>query len=326
MPCGFRRFEPGVHLNRWVRHWAVGPERTPIPVGKGLVLQYAIRSCRGTRNLPIPCAALDSIWLAPEYRNVFPMNDLEPQAAKAPAERGLGSDFRTTCWSLVLEASRSADGDGLAALEELCRRYWFPLYAFVRKRGRNHADAQDLVQGFFAQLLARNDLTTVHPEKGRFRTFLLTALTHYAANNWRRTQAGKRGGSIAFEPLVSESDLDERYREEAPCDASAETVFDRTWAEQLLGGVVDRLRNESAEAGERERFDALQECLLGELDGVPYRELGARLGLSEAGVKSAVHRLRRRFRELFREEIGRTVARREDIDGELRYLVEVMLR
>jgi RNA polymerase sigma-70 factor (ECF subfamily) len=252
------------------------------------------------------------------------MNDSEPLAHLAAAPQGGG--FLTTHWSQVLEAGRNPHGDGHAALEELCRRYWFPLYAFSRKRGRTHADAQDLVQGFFAQLLQRDDLATVDPERGRFRTFLLTALTHYAANDWRRTRTEKRGGSICFESLEADTDLDERYREEFPREASAETVFDRAWAEQLLGVVLDRLREEFAQAGEGERFDALRECLLGASQGVPYTELGERLGLTEAGVKSAVHRMRRRFRELFREEIGRTVARREDIDGELRYLVQVMTR
>lgn len=250
------------------------------------------------------------------------MRDPDLQTPEAAAERG--HDFRTTHWSLVLEAGRDSNRESRAALEELCRLYWFPLYAFVRKRGRNHADAQDLVQGFFAQLFARDDLTTVHPEKGRFRTFLLTALTHYATNDWRRAQAVKRGGTITFEPLDAEPGLDERYEEETACDAAPEVLFDRTWAEQILGVVIERLRAEFAGAGESDRFEALRESMLGDSDGLPYAELATQLGLSEAGVKSAVHRLRRRFRELFREEISRTVVRREDIDSEIRYLVEVL--
>ena len=131
---------------------------------------------------------------------------------------------------------------------------------------------------------------------------------------------------MTLEPLDADEELAERYQEAAAYESSAETVFDRTWAEQALGTVIRRLRTEFADAGEVDRFEALRDSLLGESESVPYTELAARLGVSVAGVKSAVHRLRRRFRELFREEIGRTVARREDIDTELRYLVDVMTR
>lgn len=250
------------------------------------------------------------------------------QPAESPhREAAPGADFRTTHWSLVLEAGRASQPGSRAALEELCRRYWYPLYAFARKRGRSHADAQDLVQGFFAHLLARNDLATVHPDKGRFRTFLLTALSHFITNEWHRSQAQKRGGGLTFETLdFADPDLDRRYQATSAGTDSAETLFDRSWAEELLEAVLARLQAEHADGVARERFETLRSSLLGESAGVPYAELAQRLSLTEAGVKSAVHRLRGRFRELFREEIGRTVARREEIDAELRYLVEVMTR
>lgn len=237
------------------------------------------------------------------------------------------SDFRTTHWSLVLEAGGAAPTDRQAALEELCAQYWYPLYAFLRRRGHAHADAQDLVQGFFAQILARNDLASVHPEKGRFRTFLLTALSHFVVNDWERSHAQKRGGGKLFVALDEAGDEGrERYDHETGGVESADTLYDRAWAEQMLRAVLTRLRAEQVTAEDQARFQGLQECLLGASTTVPYAQLAARLGLSEAGVKSAVHRLRRRFRDLFREEIARTVARREDIDAELRYLVEIMTR
>lgn len=236
------------------------------------------------------------------------------------------SDFHTTHWSLVLEAGQPGHPAGHTALEELCRRYWYPLYAFVRKRGRSHEDAQDAVQSFLARLLARNDLASVHPDKGRFRTFLLTSLANYLANEWHRTNAQKRGGGIPLESLEAlAAEGEERFGLEPAVEIPPEQMFDRAWAEQMLSAVLARLRAENTSGDDAQRFEALQECLLGESTQVPYAELAERLGLSEAGIKSAVHRLRRRFREIFREEIGRTVSRREDIDQELKHLVAVML-
>ncbi len=244
----------------------------------------------------------------------------------AAADASPPADFHTTHWSLVLEAGQGGHPGSHAALDELCRLYWYPLYAFVRKRGRSHADAQDVVQAFLARLLARNDLAGVHPDKGRFRTFLLTSLTHFLSNEWHRANAQKRGGGIPFESLDSlASEGEERFGQEPAIEVSPEQLFDRAWAEQILATVLEQLRAENSGEVEAGRFEALRECLLGESTQVPYAELAMGLGLSEAGVKSAVHRLRGRFRELFREEIRRTVHRREEVDQELRYLVRVML-
>lgn len=233
--------------------------------------------------------------------------------------------FRTTHWSAVLLAGRDSLPAAQAALEDLCRTYWFPLYAFVRRQGRSHADAQDLVQGFFAQLLERRDLAEVHPDKGRFRTFLLAALSHHLANEWHRARALKRGGGAAVVPLDA-GESEGRY-ERAPATADApEVAYDRAWADQMLRGVLSRLRHECERDGGTERFEALKGSLLGERGDEPYTELARRLGTTEAGVKSAMHRLRRRFRELFREEISRTVATEAEIEDELRHLVRVMTR
>lgn len=233
--------------------------------------------------------------------------------------------FRTTHWSAVLLAGRDSLPAAQAALEDLCRTYWFPLYAFVRRQGRSHADAQDLVQGFFSQLLERRDLAGVHPDKGRFRTFLLSTLSHHLANEWHRARALKRGGGAQFVPLDIGESLG-RY-ERAPADGgSPEAAYDRAWADQMLREVLNRLREECQREDGIDRFDVLKGCLLGERSAEPYTELARRLGTTESSVKSAIHRLRRRFREMFREEISRTVATEAEIEDELRHLVRVMAR
>lgn len=231
--------------------------------------------------------------------------------------------FRTTHWSAVLLAGRDSMPDAQAALEDLCRTYWYPLYAFVRRKGKNHEDAQDLVQGFFGQLLSRRDLADVHPDKGRFRTFLLAALSHYLANEWHRAHALKRGGATEVVALEA-TDPEGRYLREPASDASPEVIFDRAWANQLLSTVLSRLRAEASREGSLDRFEALKGFLLGERGGEPYADLASRLGLTESSIKSAVHRLRLRVRALFREEISRTVSTASDVDDELRHLIRTM--
>lgn len=243
-----------------------------------------------------------------------------PGPEPSPAPPG---GFRTTHWSAVLLAGRDSLPDARAALEELCRAYWYPLYAFVRRKGHGHEDAQDLVQGFFGQLLARRDLAGVHPDKGRFRTFLLAALGHFVANEWHRAQALKRGGGVQFVPL-EDGDPAGRYLREPASETSPESLYDRAWADQILRTVLGRLRTEATRDGGLERFEALKGFLLGERGGEPYADLARRLGTTESGIKSAVHRLRQRVRELFREEIARTVASEGEVEDELRHLIRTM--
>lgn len=241
-------------------------------------------------------------------------------AREAPVPAG---GFRTTHWSAVLLAGRDSLPGAAGALEELCRTYWYPLYFFVRRRGYGHEDAQDLVQGFFGSLLERRDLATVHPEKGRFRTFLLTSLTHHLANEWDRRKALKRGGAYEFIALEP-GDSEERFGRDAIDGLSPEAGFDRAWASQVLRLVLARLREECVREGGVDRYEALKDFLLGDRGNEPYVEVARRLGTTESGVKSAVYRLRRRLRDLFREEIGRTVSTTDDIDEELRYLIRTM--
>jgi len=229
--------------------------------------------------------------------------------------------FATTRWSVVLAAAETggASGDAGTALAELCRLYWFPLYAFVRRRGHSPHDAEDLTQAFFVRFLEKNGLAAVNPDKGRFRSFLLASLKHFLANEWDRGQAQKRGGGesvLELDALTAE----ERYRLE-PADAlSPERLYERQWALSLLAQVLDRLEAEHAAAGKGVRFAEMKGFLTGEGTPDSYSTIGGRHGLSEGAFKVAVHRLRKRYRELLREEIARTVADPAETADELRRL------
>ena len=244
-------------------------------------------------------------------------------AQAEPLYGGVGSAFATTHWSTVLAAGATTSPQATAALERLCQTYWYPLYAFVRRKGYNPHEAEDLTQGFFARLLEKRDLNGVAPEKGKFRNFLLCSLDHFLANEWDKSQRLKRGGGVTFAPLDTEG-AEERYGLEAAETVTPERAFDRRWAEAMLAVVLARLRAEFDHSGPPSRFDELKPYLLGEPGADAYAAVATRLQISEQGVKSAVHRLRRRLRDLFREEIAHTVTTRAEIDEELRYLVQLM--
>jgi len=233
--------------------------------------------------------------------------------------------FVTTHWSVVLAAGGLDDTHGQAALARLCRVYWYPLYAYVRRQGHTPEDAQDLTQEFFARLLAKNYLSTVDRAKGRFRSFLLAALRHFLANQWDRAQAAKRGGGQRFISL-DETNAETRYGLEPADTMTAERIFERRWALTLLELVLSRLRDENAQAGKLELYEQLKDCLTGASDAVSYAELGARLNLTEGAVKVAVHRQRRRYRELLREEIAQTVSCAAEVDDEFRCLLAALKR
>lgn len=233
--------------------------------------------------------------------------------------------FATTHWSVVLAAGQSADAQASAALEQLCRTYWYPLYAYVRRSGHGHEDAQDLTQAFFAHLLRKDFLDGVGPEKGRFRSFLLACLKNFVVDEWEKARTAKRGGNCPALPLDMEK-AEERYQLEARVEANPESLFERRWALDLLERVLDRLRHDAADSGRRAVFDELECCLLGDRPSETYAQLGSRLGLSETAVKVTVHRLRQRYRELLREEVAHTVTRPEELEAEMRYLLEVVSR
>ncbi len=236
-----------------------------------------------------------------------------------------GGLFATTHWSVVLAAGDPESPIAGAALEQLCRTYWYPLYAYVRRRGYSADDAQDLTQAFFVHLLSKDFLRGVGPEKGRFRSFLLTCLKHFLTDEWEKARTVKRGGAMPAR-FVEKGQAEGRYQLEPQGDMNPEALYERRWALDVLDHVLDHLRQEAAASGKTAAFDQLQGCLLGERPTETYAQLGTHLGLTEAAVKMSVHRLRERCRELLREEIAHTVTRPEEIEEEIHYLFEVVSR
>jgi RNA polymerase sigma factor (sigma-70 family) len=231
--------------------------------------------------------------------------------------------FVTTHWSVVLTARRSDTTRAQAALARLCQAYWYPLYAYVRRRGYGPHDAQDLTQEFFARLLAQNWLAQADRERGRFRTFLLAALSHFLANEWDKARTQKRGGAVELVPLQLDN-AETRYGQEPADPRTPEQCFERRWALALLDEVLNRLRQEQVAAGAGELFDTLKPCLAGSRAAQPYAALAASLGMTEGAVKVAVHRLRQRYRQLLREEIANTVASPAEVDAEMHHLFAVL--
>jgi RNA polymerase sigma factor (sigma-70 family) len=234
-----------------------------------------------------------------------------------------GSDFRTTHWSLILLAGGSAESRAKDALECLCRAYWPPLYAYVRRQGHSPHDAQDLTQEFFARLLEKNYIQLADPERGRFRSFLLKSLKHFLVNEWARGQAQKRGGGQRVFSLDEEA-AERIYQQEPVGQVPPESLYDKRWAMTLLERAMERLGADYAKAGKQVLFDQLRPLLVAEASNDTYRELATSLGMSEGAVKVALHRLRHRFRDTVREEVGETVASPADVDEELRCLMSSM--
>lgn len=227
--------------------------------------------------------------------------------------------FATTDWRLVASAGGADVAQASEALSKLCQTYWPPLYAHVRQAGYSPPDAQDFTQQFFAHFIERNSIAQADPERGRFRSYLLVSLKNFLANEWQKSRAWKRGGKALTISLAMD-DAETRCVQIAASGDTPDRAFDRQWALTLLDTVLGCLRREYADSGREALFLGLKDSLAGERAEASYRELGARLGLSESAVKAAAHRLRKRYRELLREEIARTVTTSEEIDDELRYL------
>lgn len=228
-------------------------------------------------------------------------------------------EFATTRWSVVVAAGKESTPEARDALSTLCRAYWYPLYAYVRRQGNNADEAQDLTQEFFARFLARNYLSTLDPGKGKFRAYLLGAMKHFLANEWDRAQAQKRGGGKT--PISLDfDDAEGRYRHEPSHEMTAERIFERRWALTLLDQVLARLRDHYATSGKGDLFDRLKPFLTGDRTQVPYKQVGRELGMGESAVKVAVHRMRKRYRQLLRMEIGQTVSDPAEIEEEIRHL------
>jgi len=244
----------------------------------------------------------------------------EPNAGDALARN---ATFATTHWSVVLAAKRGDSMEASAAMESLCCTYWFPLYAHIRRVGHAHEEARDLTQAFFEHLLGRDFLRNVAGEQGRFRSFLLACLNHFLSDERDRAQAAKRGRGQP--PISLDADLAERRYREDPADGlTPEIAFERRWAATLLGRAQTRLAGEYAAAGKTDLLHRLQEFPLGERGESSFRDCAVRLGLSESALKSAVHRMRRRYRELVREEVAHTVNDPAEVEAEIRYLIAVV--
>ncbi|HEY5297748.1 MAG TPA: sigma-70 family RNA polymerase sigma factor [Verrucomicrobiae bacterium] len=232
--------------------------------------------------------------------------------------------FVTTHWSLVLSARDQQSPQSADALEKLCRAYWYPLYAYVRRSGQSKENAEDLTQAFFARLLAKNFLDAAEPERGRFRSFLLVALKRFLANEWDRVRAQKRGGEKIRVPLDTEMAERKFQTEFAGAEISPDHAYERRWALTLLEQTMSRLRAEFQRAGKISEFDRLKIFLTADKKEIPYANIAAGLQMSESTLRVAVHRLRKRYRELFREEIAHTLAAGESVDEELRHLLAVL--
>jgi RNA polymerase sigma-70 factor (ECF subfamily) len=225
----------------------------------------------------------------------------------------------------VLAAADSVGPGAPEALEELCRTYWRPVYAFVRRQGHSVDDALDLTQGFFARFLERKQVKLADPDRGRLRSFLLVSVKTFVANDWARAQAEKRGGGHSFLSLDQQREAETHFLAE-PADPAAppDQAFEKQWALTLLDQALSRLRDESAATGGQEHFDALKVFVWGDQTVVSQVEIAARLGMTPNALGVSVHRLRRRFGELLRETIARTVVGENEIDVELRHLIEVI--
>lgn len=232
------------------------------------------------------------------------------------------SRFNETHWSMVIAAGQK-DSQAGEALQRLCQIYWYPLYAFVRRQGHGKSDAEDLTQEFFARLLARDDLATVDREKGRFRSFLLASMKHFLANEWDREQAQKRGGGKRILSIKLE-EPESKYAVEPFHDITPDKLYDRRWAMTVLHQVTAKLREEMRAEGKDVQFEQMKIFLAGGKGEVRYAEVAQNLGISEAAVKTAVHRLRRRYRQLLSAEIADTVETKQDVEQELRYLLAAL--
>jgi RNA polymerase sigma-70 factor (ECF subfamily) len=233
--------------------------------------------------------------------------------------------FPTTRWTMVLHAGREDSPEATQALADLCRVYWYPLFVYVRRQGFDVHTAQDLTQEFFAKLLEKKYLSIADRRRGRFRWFLLTAFKCFLANEWDRARTQKRGGGekpLSLDAMTAE----ERYRHEPADTMSADQLCDRRWALDLLERARSRLRAAYAGDDKARRFACLEQYLPGEQPSTPQAEIAQTLGLTENAVKQEVHRMKKRFGELLRDEVAQTVAHPDEVAEELRYLIDVVCR
>ena len=231
--------------------------------------------------------------------------------------------FVTTHWSVVLSAGHSDTPRAADALQRLCKAYWYPLYAYVRRRGHSPHDAQDLTQGFFVCLLERQSLVNADPNKGRFRSFMLGAMNYFLANEWAKMQTQKRGGGHEILSLDLAA-AEKRFDLEAADHTAPDKAFDKAWATALLDKVLSQLEEEFRREKKLAMFATLKQTLAGPRESQPYVALGAQLNMNEGAVRTAAHRLRKRYRQLLEAEIANTVASPDEVKEEMAYLLTVV--
>jgi len=242
--------------------------------------------------------------------------------AEQPDQPPANPRFVTTHWSVVVAGGDPNSPHAAGALEELCGAYWYPLYAYVRRRGHAVEEAQDLTQAFFARLIEKDWLAEADASKGRFRTFLLTALNHFLAKEWRRDQAAKRGGGKVLVSLDDTAEM--RYAQEPASQLTPEKIYERRWALSLFDRALSRLRDQYATAGKSRHFDFLKQYLSTEAADGEYARVAVELEMSTGAVAAAVHRLRQHYRELVREEVAQTVESPTEVDEEMRWLLATL--
>jgi RNA polymerase sigma-70 factor (ECF subfamily) len=249
------------------------------------------------------------------------MSDQDKRRAAADSP----DEFATTHWSIVLAAGQDAHGGSDRALSTLCQTYWYPLYAYVRRRVGNPDEAQDLTQSFFAQLLERHVLAIADPQRGRFRAFLLTAMKNFLNNEWNKARTQKRGGRVARLSLDFDS-VESRYGMEPSHDVTPEKLYERQWTLTLLDRVLDRLQAELAAKNRQRHFDVLRDFLTGDPASPDYSDAARQLGISPAAAKQAAYRMRKQYRQLLRAEVAETVADANDVEDEIRSLLDSLGR
>lgn len=247
---------------------------------------------------------------------------IESQLHSGLASGGVES-FATTHWSVVLLARQNNSVQAAEALEKLCRAYWYPLYAFVRRQGHDPHAAQDMTQEFFFRLLATNELESVDRSKGKFRSFLLAAMKHFLANEWDRAQRQKRGGGCVHFSLEAAA-AENRYQLDLADELTPEDIYERRWAETVVDAVTLRLEKEFAAAGMAGRFEELKVFLLADQEPASYAEIARRLSMTEGAVRTAIYRMRQRYGELFRAEIAQTVTGLPEMEEEIRHFLKVL--
>ena len=247
------------------------------------------------------------------------MQDLRPSGAEAMS----GSQFQTTHWSVIMKAGQAQSSECTAALERLCGAYWRPIYGFARRKGCGEEDAKDLTQQFFSRLLERNDFAGLNPERGKFRTFLLTAFTHFLSNEFDRSKTLKRGGGktiVSFDDLSAE----QLGQSDLATECVPAKAFDIRWAQEVLERALARLREEFSAAGKGGQFELLKNFLTADANASEYAAVAQKLGVADASVAVLVHRLRQRYRELVRAEVAQTVSSPTELEEEMRHLFEVL--